>query len=181
MTRILALAVGFCVVGAAIAPGQEPARSPTSQIAANPATTPAREPRVLFGTPDGRFTTIQGNALDAVGAGLPQTVVRLRDGRTGHTGESMLTDDSGMFAFKGVDPGSYVVEVLGTDSEVLAASPMVSVNPGESISAIVQLPFRIPPSAGVLGHSTRSAVVVASAAASARVLAATITQASSPE
>jgi hypothetical protein len=59
---------------------------------------------------------------------------------------------------------------------------MLNVNAGEAVSAIVKLPFRIPPFGGLLGHTTGSAIAVSSAAAASGVLAQQVTGApTSPE
>ena len=79
--------------------------------------------------------------------------VRLRDARSGRISGSQLTDTSGFFSFTSVDPGTYVVELTGKDQTVLAASQLLSVSAGDAVSAVVKLPFKIPPFAGLLGHS----------------------------
>jgi hypothetical protein len=135
--------------------------------------------RVVGGRP-GVLTTIQGNALDSTNGALPTTMVRLRDARLGRIVDTQLTDSTGMFAFKGVDPGSYIVEIMGNDQGILAASQMLNVSAGDAISAVVKLPFRISPFAGVFGNSTASAILVTAAAASAGVLSAAATQSVSP-
>ena len=49
------------------------------------------------------------------------------------------------------------------DQTIIAASQMLNVNAGEAVSAVVKLPFRIPPFAGLMGSSsTPSAIVAAS-------------------
>ena len=99
------------------------------------------------------FSTIQGNALTSTNGALANAFVRLRDARVGQIVETQVTDQSGLFAFPAVDPGSYIVEIMGQDQySVLAASQMLNVGPGEAVSAIVKLPFKIPPFAGVLGQ-----------------------------
>jgi PDZ domain-containing secreted protein len=116
------------------------------------------------------LTTIQGNALDSANGHLNDVVVRLRDARFGRIVDTQMTDQSGLFAFKSIDPGSYVVEIVANDQSILAASQLLNVNAGEAVSAVVKLPFRIPPFAGILGSSTSTptaAVVATEAAASA--------------
>jgi hypothetical protein len=54
---------------------------------------------------------------------------------------------------------------------VVAATPIINVSSGQSVSALLKLPFRIPPLGGILGHSLPSALAVTSAAAAAGVLA----------
>lgn len=199
--RLLVVAVGLSLTTLTVN-GQAPARSMTSpvstraiaprsiapssaRIAGTPRTTIGGvrviDPRGLPGTPERAFSTIKGNALDSKGSPLPNTTVRLRDARSGQIVQAQVTDNSGIFAFRGIDPGSYVVEIMGNDQTILAASQLLNINAGDALSAVVKLPFRIPPFAGFLGHTASSATVVAGAAASAEVLAAAATQATSPE
>ena len=130
--------------------------------------------RLLPGTRGNIFTTIQGNALTSTNGPLADSNVRLRDARSGRVIDTTTTDRSGMFAFRTVDPGSYIVEVMGNDQTVLAASQLISVNSGDAVTAIVKLPFRIPPFAGVLGNTAPSAAAVTAEAAAAGVLATTV-------
>jgi hypothetical protein len=126
-------------------------------------------------------STIQGTALNADGSVLAETAVRLRDARAGHILQSVVTDKAGLFIFQGLEPGSYVVEVLGPDYNVVAASQILNVNAGDTLSAVVKLPFRIRPYSGVLGHSTASAALIIATAAASGVLATQIAgQAVSP-
>ena len=84
---------------------------------------------------------------------MNDVVVRLRDARFGRIVDTQLTDKSGMFAFNAVDPGTYIVEIIANDESVLAASQLLNVNAGEAISAVVKLPFRMPPLAGLVGRT----------------------------
>ena len=135
---------------------------------------PARTitPKLLPGTRPNVFGAIQGNALSSTNGALTDATVRLRDARVGQIVGTQLTDRSGLFAFHAVDPGSYIVEIMGPNRySVLAASQVLNIGPGEAISAVVKLPFKIPPFAGILGNSTPSAAAVTSQAASAGILA----------
>jgi hypothetical protein len=119
------------------------------------------------------LTMIQGNALNATNGQLNGALVRLRDARFGRIVATQLTDKSGLFTFKTLDPGSYIVEIMSSDLSVLAASQLLNVNAGEVVSAVVKLPFRIPPFAGILGSTTATpaATAVASEAAMSSVAA----------
>jgi hypothetical protein len=133
---------------------------------------PARTPvRMLPGTRGNVLTTIQGNALDSANGSLRDSLVRLRDARFGRIVDTQLTDKSGLFAFRALDPGSYIIEILGQDQSILAASQMLSVNAGEAVSAVVKLPFRFQPLSGVIGQTVGQAATVTSAAAASGVLA----------
>lgn len=140
----------------------------------SPAQTQATKPpsaRVLPGTRSDAFSTIQGTALNANNTASAKSVVRLRDARSGRIVATTTTDRAGMFVFQNVDPGSYVVELLGGDKMVVAASGVLNVNAGEAISAIVKLPFKTPPLAGLLGNTVSSAALITASAAAAGVLA----------
>ena len=116
------------------------------------------------------FTTIQGNALNSTNGPLNDITVRLRDARFGRIVDTQLTDKSGLFAFKSIDPGSYIVEVMANDPSVMAASQLLNVNAGEAVSAVVKLPFRIPPFAGIMGTtSTPSATAIATEAVASSI------------
>ena len=175
--------LNFVITAALIVTGSvhtmaQPAGSGVSgapKTAARAATNPnPAGARLLPGTRGNIFTTIQGNALNSTNGALPNSLVRLRDARFGRVIDSQLTDRSGMFSFRTVDPGSYIVEVMGNDQTVLAASQIINVNSGDAVTAIVKLPFRIPPFAGVLGNSAPSAAAVTAEAAASGVLATTV-------
>jgi hypothetical protein len=186
MTRILL--VGLCIaIGVPAAAAQTSAtpaapavvtRSaiPTVSAGARPAVPAhARAPEVLLGTRETAFSTIHGSALDSTSGILPDSPVRLRDARVGRIIGTQRTDKAGVFEFRGVDPGSYVVELLGPTDSVLAASQLINVNAGEAVSAVVKLPFRLPPLGGLLGHTTAQAIAITAAAAATGVLNAAAT------
>jgi hypothetical protein len=127
--------------------------------------------------------TIQGTTLDSVSRPLASAVVRLRDARHGQILDTQVSDASGAFTFRGVEPGSYIVELVGSDRQtVVAASELININAGEVVSTIVKLPLRVPSAAGLLGHSPATAAIVMSAAAAAGVLATAVTgAAASPQ
>lgn len=127
--------------------------------------------QLLRGTRANILTSIQGNALSPTNGVLPNAVVRLRDARYGHIVDTQVTDHAGLFAFRAIDPGTYVIELMGVDQSVLAASQMLSVGAGEMVSALVKLPWRLPPAGGLLGRTATSAALVSSAAAASGVLA----------
>jgi hypothetical protein len=126
----------------------------------------------LPGTKAGVFSSIEGTALNSTSQPMPNTVIRLRDARLGRIVKTATTDKEGVFGFRGLDPGSYVVEMMSPANDaVLVASPIINLNSAQLASQILKLPFRMPPLGGLLGHSLPSALAVASAAAAAGVLA----------
>src|SRR5688572_32774018 len=84
---------------------------------AKPMSTPARAslPRLLPGTSASVFASIHGNALNSTNGALPDSLVRLRDARYGRIVSTQTTDKAGLFDFGAIDPGTYVVELIGDD------------------------------------------------------------------
>ena len=95
--------------------------------------------------------------------------------RLGRAVQNAVTDRFGAFEFRGLEPGSYVVELMGSGSDVLAATPIINLNSGDSVAALVKLPFKNPPLAGAFGKSLPAALAITSAAVAAGVLATSVT------
>jgi hypothetical protein len=130
--------------------------------------------RVLVGTGSEAFVTIQGSALSSSNRMLTDATVRLRDARFGRIVDVTTTDKAGMFIFRRVNPGTYVAELVDRDGGVLGASELLNANAGETLSAVVKMPFRIPV-AGVLGNSAPAAALITATAAASGVLATRVT------
>jgi hypothetical protein len=170
------VAVGVMSISDAFA--QAPATA-AGKAAARQAIQRGVTPTVLPGTQESAFSVIQGNVLSSSNGPLADRIVRLRDARLGRIVDSQVTDRSGFFTFRAVDPGNFVVELVGNDQTVVAASQILNVNAGQAVSAVVRLPFRIPPFAGIFGHGAgeagatipSAAATVLSVAADAGVLA----------
>jgi hypothetical protein len=127
------------------------------------------------------LNAILGNALDSTNGQLTNVIVRLRDARFGRIVDTQYTDQSGMFAFKTLEPGSYVVEIIANDQSILAASQLLNVQGGQAVSAVVKLPFRVPPFAELLGTTTtQSATGLALEAAATGITAIVPTDPISP-
>jgi hypothetical protein len=178
----LCVAIGISAASAQTSTTAVPAvvtqsATPTVPVAAARAAVPARAgaPAVLPGTQESAFATIQGTALDSANGVLPDSPVRLRDARIGRIVAAQRADKSGLFDFRAVDPGSYIVELLGAGDTVLAASQLINVNAGEVVSTVVKLPFRLPALGGLLGHTTAQAIAITAAAAATGVLNAATT------
>jgi len=118
------------------------------------------------------LTSIMGNALDSSNGQLANATVRLRDARFGRIVDTQYTDQSGVFTFKMLDPGSYIVEIVANDQSVLAASQLLNLHGGEAVTAVVKLPFRIPPFASVMGTATTQAAAGVALEAAATGIAA---------
>jgi hypothetical protein len=92
------------------------------------------------GTAQTAFGIIHISALSANNSPLPRWIVRLRDARFGRLAATNLTDQEGTFTFRDVDPGSYIIELIGGDQTVRATSALLAVNAGGSVYAVVRLP-----------------------------------------
>ena len=177
MSRIMYLiTVGWLVAATMHVAAQQ---QPNGAAAAVPRSTVARAmpariapPKMLPGTRPNVFSLIQGNALTSTNAALSDATMRLRDGRFGQIVETQRTDQAGLFTFPKVDPGMYIVEIIGLDQvSVLAASEVLTVGPGEVVSAVVKVPFNSQVIPGRVGGSTPTAAALKTQAAAAGILA----------
>ena len=150
--RLVAVVVALATVagGVPVAGGQQPSA---------PAVQGARA---------GLSAAIQGTAVNWTNAALASAPVRLRDARLGRAVQNAVTDRFGAFEFR-------VVELMGSGNDVLAATPIINLNSGESVAALVKLPFKNPPLAGAFGKSLPAALAITSAAVAAGVLATSVT------
>jgi hypothetical protein len=135
---------------------------------AMPAQSQQVSPRVIPG--EAGKATVEGTALDSSGQAMPNALVRLRDARTGQILATEHTDKAGLFSFSPVDPGLYIVEIVGSDRTVLAASPLLTVDSGQAVSTVVRLPVRTG-MFGFLGKTVPTAAIILSAAGAAGILA----------
>src|SRR5262245_48555046 len=118
MNRVSILIVATAVLGAPLAIiAQQPVAAPPVTIDSGTVHVPTT---VLRGT-----TTVQGTALTSTNAVLTDAPVRLRDARSGRIVDATTTDKAGLFVFNRVNPGTYVIELIGSDKSVLAASQLV--------------------------------------------------------
>ena len=174
MARLFAISTVSLIAASALTlAAQQPPITPAPMTTARAATKPMTKAAIAQAKKDA-MTMIQGNALSSANGHLNNAVVRLRDARYGRIVDTQLTDETGLFAFKALDPGNYIVEIMSqaNDQTILAASQILNVNAGEAVSAVVKLPFRIPPFAGLLGStSTPSAAAVVTEAAASGVAA----------
>jgi len=126
------------------------------------------------------LSTIQGNALDWTNAKMSNARIRLRDARFGRIVDAQLTDKSGIFTFSKVEPGTYIVEMVSSDQSILAASELLIVNAGDLVSAVVKLPFRVPPTAALGGTAKSTAWIIATQALASSIVAVVPTRPVSP-
>jgi hypothetical protein len=170
MSRLKTVAL-FVLAAAGQTAAQQPATSAPPGQVARPNQNATQ--RLLPGTRADLFPTIRGTVASSKNAALPKTVVRLRDVRLGRLVAVRLTDDAGAFTFT-IDPGSYVVEVLGPADRVIATSALLNVNAGDAVTVTLRLPAGVASTSGALWGSTPMAATIAAAAATAGVLGSTV-------
>jgi hypothetical protein len=113
---------------------------------------------------------ILGTAVSRTNAALPSARVRLGDMRRGRIVDSALCDQFGAFAFRDLESGSYVVELLSpTGGAVLASSPILDVNAGQSLATVVKESEQDTGGAGILPVG----LAIVAAAAAVGILATT--------
>lgn len=79
----------------------------------------------------GRVNALLGFARTSMNMPIPHARVILRNLRTGQVQARTIANDRGEFSFVDVDPNAYVVELIGPDGSVVAASPLVSLARGD--------------------------------------------------
>jgi hypothetical protein len=100
------------------------------------------------GVPSAAFAASQGAAQSAAVAGtvrranarvVPNANVQIRNVDNGDVAGRTTTDEAGAFAFAGLAPGNYVVEVVDAAGKVLAIGTPFSLTAGATASSSVIL------------------------------------------
>jgi hypothetical protein len=81
--------------------------------------------------------SIAGTARTNAGRTLARTPVRLRNVVTNLIVGTTTSDDDGQFGFVGLQPGTYVVEVLGASGEIIGTSSAIGISAGAAIGGVV--------------------------------------------
>jgi hypothetical protein len=152
-------AFALCGIASAQSPGAAPNRPTPSGLAT--ATGMSRTVHVRSGS-------IMGSAWKADNSPIPFAKLRLRNVVSGQIQAHTIADELGKFAFKLVEPGSYVVELVSEDGRILTVGHTFSVGPGEAAATFVRLGTKVPWFNGFFGNA---AAIVASTAAAAGVTA----------
>lgn len=109
--------------------------------------------------------TIHGIARSASGEPLAYRIVRLRNLQTGEIVAATTSSALGQFTFTGVNPGSYLIEILNPDGRILAASPAISAPAGSSLTTTVVTPATAAAAAAAARVNTALIVTAAASAA----------------
>jgi hypothetical protein len=123
-------------------------------------------PNLLHGTRTGVLSTIAGKAVNSVNVPAGNTLIRLRDVRSGHVVATTITDKAGQFEFRAVDTGSYIAEMMSSSGEiVLASSSILYVGSGEILSTLLKVPLSTPAIGTLLFDSVPAALSAVTSAA----------------
>jgi len=151
------------------APFAAPAAGAGGSVSADTRPVPARVPGSRPAAPAGiRAGAIIGVAWNAVNRPIPGARVRLRNVVTGRVPLTAIASDTGQFTFKGVESGSYLIELVTENGKILTVGHPFTIAAGETVATFVRLAARPPWFEGFFGNA---ASAVASTAASAGVTA----------
>lgn len=120
-------------------------RSSAAQVASTPNNSSLVNDERLEFTPGaiaalgGRDNALVGLAQNSLNAVIPHARVVLRDIRTGEALQQATADELGQFSFIDLIPSDYVVELLGPDGSVVAASEVVTTSKGGLLRTIVRV------------------------------------------
>ena len=97
----------------------------------------------------GKVNALIGFARTSLNTPIPYARVVLRNIRTGMIMARAVANERGEFSFVDLESNAYVVELLGQDGSVVAASPLVNMNRGD----VQQTALRVAASAGAVTAS----------------------------
>ncbi len=142
--------------------------------------------------PAGLFAAVKAGAAQELGSlngvaqtanrvMLPNHIVQVRDVVSGRIVSSTTSSQSGAFSFTGLQPGSYVVEVIDAAGKVMGLSAPVPVSAGVAAQVTVTLPASGAMAAGGggllgLGKAASIAAIAATAGLAAATVAVVATQ-----
>jgi hypothetical protein len=119
-TRRTSVGAGQATFTTNVPQTQTDAERRAGELAARTLFTP--EPVAALG---GKVNALIGMALTSLNVPIPHAKVVLRNVRTGQVQARATTNEQGRFSFLDLDASSYIVELLGADGSVVAASQMV--------------------------------------------------------
>jgi hypothetical protein len=157
-----------------VKPTAAPASASSGSIAA-----PAGGTRVRGASFGARSTSILGNAWNIDNSPIPNARLRLRNVVSGKIAAVTTANEGGQFSFEGIEPGSYVVELLTTTDKIRTVGHVFTIAPGETVATFVRAGARVP---WFTGFFNNTASAVSSSAASAGITAmAPVVRLSSPQ
>ena len=135
----------------------------------------AQQPGGLLQGTRALSSSIQGTAVNWTNSAMANSPIRLRDARLGRVLDSVTTDRFGSFEFDGLEPGSYVVEMMSPAQRYRArrhADHQCGLRPACRGARQTSVPDAAP--RGRVRDLLASALAITSAAVAAGVLATTV-------
>jgi len=100
----------------------------------------------------GTINALLGLARNSLNAPIPYARVLLRDVGTGDVQARATADELGRFSFIDLKPNAYVVELLGPNGAVVAASSLVTISTGQLEYVEVRVPVAAPAVTATFGN-----------------------------
>lgn len=125
-------------------------------------------PAVALAAPQGPGQ-LTGSVRDAGDRPAANVLVRLRNLDTGVVAGTTTTNSGGAYAFTGVAPGNYVVEVLDASGQILATSAALSVSAGQGLAGVLVTLSSIAEKGALAAFFTSTTGIVVLAAAGAGI------------
>jgi len=114
---------------------------------------------------------VSGHVWNADDRPVRDAAVRLRSVVAGQVVAETVADETGAFAFQPVAPGTYVVEHVDREGQVVAVGQIFSASAGEVVVTFIRLPGRRALLASLFGSLGNTAATVVATAASLGVTA----------
>jgi hypothetical protein len=113
-------------------------------------------------------TTVIGSAWNQDNTAIAGARVQLRNLDDGEVVATTVGDEAGKFTFANIEPGTYVVELVGANGKVITVGQAFVIAQGETVATFVRIGSKAPWFAGFFNNA---ALAVAATAASQGVTA----------
>jgi hypothetical protein len=123
----------------------------------------------------GSDNALVGLAQNSLNAAIPRARVVLRNIHTGEALQQATADELGQFSFVDLMESEYVVELLGPDGSVVAASEVVKTSKGRLLRTVVRVAAAATAVVAVLSHRLSPSVRHANALATSNDVTPTTT------
>ena len=105
--------------------------------------------------------TVTGTVWRSDNTPLPHAQLQLRDTTTGQIASSTRANELGRFSFSKVNAGSYVVELVDENRNVLAVGEMFSLGSTDTVSTFVRLAAATKSYGGFFTNAAAAAIAAA--------------------
>lgn len=134
-----------------------------AQAGSSPAAAASSEAIAAAGRPASPSASVTVSAWESDDTPIAYARLRLRSVVTGRIHAAAVANELGEAAFHGVEPGSYIVELVSEAGKVLTVGQRFTASAGETVATFVRLGARVPWFSGFFGNA--AAVIAATAAA----------------